>query len=50
MSYEMMKALMEASREESEMHRNPKLVEIAAPDSRTDWKYVHYAANERLAA
>ena len=50
MNYEMMKALMEASREELEVQRNPKLVQITTQDSRTDWKYVDYAAKERLAA
>lgn len=46
MNYEMMKALLEASREESQIQRGSKLVEFPAPDSRLDWKYLDYAGKE----
>jgi hypothetical protein len=48
MNYEKMKALLEASREELAVQRNPE--EIPAPDSRPDRKYLDYSAEEQMAA
>jgi hypothetical protein len=39
MDFEKMKALMEASREESAALRKPELKEFPKPDSRPDWTY-----------
>ena len=50
MNYEKMKALLEASREELAVQRNPKLEEILAEDSRPDRKYLDYSAKEQRAA
>ena len=50
MDYEKLKALMEASREESVAQRNPIVIEFPKPDSRPDWKYLNYVAKERRAA
>lgn len=50
MDYEKMKALMEASREESAVQRNPKVKEFRKPDSKPDWKYRAYVTKERMAA
>jgi len=50
MDYNTMKALMEASREESAVQRNPKVKESPEPDSRLDWKYLVYVGKERKAA
>ena len=50
MNYEMMKALMEASREESAVEGKPKVKEFPKPDSWSDWKYLGYVAKERIAA
>jgi hypothetical protein len=44
MSYQMMKALMDASRQESEVQHNPELEEIPGPDSVPEWKYLDYVA------
>jgi hypothetical protein len=50
MDYEKMKALMEASREESAVQGQPKVNEFPKPDSWSDWKYLGYVAKERIAA
>ena len=50
MDYEKMKALMEASREESTAQGKPNVREFAKPDSWSDWKYLDYIAKERIAA
>ena len=50
MDYEMMKALKEASREESSAQRKPQVKDFPKPDSRPDWKYVDYVQKERMAA
>jgi hypothetical protein len=50
MDYDKMKALMEASREESSSQRKPQVTEFPKPDSRPDWKYLDYVAKERMAA
>jgi hypothetical protein len=50
MDYEMMKALMEANREELAVQRKPEVKEFPKPDSRPDWKYLDYLAKERMAA
>ena len=43
-----MKALMEASREESAVQRKPKVKEFPQPDSRPG--YLVYVGNEQMAA
>ena len=48
MDYDKMKALMEASREESAVQRNPKVKEFPEPDSRPG--YLVYVGKERMAA
>ncbi|MGB9433565.1 MAG: hypothetical protein WBQ89_15085 [Candidatus Acidiferrum sp.] len=50
MDYEKMKALMEASREESAVQPKPKVKEFPQPDSWPDWKYLGYVAEGRRAA
>ena len=50
MDYDKLKALMEASREESAVQRNPMVIEFPKPDSRPDWKYLDYVAKQRRAA
>jgi len=51
MDFEKMKALMEASREESAAHRKPELKEFPKPDSGPDWIDLGYdTAKERIAA
>jgi hypothetical protein len=45
-----MKALKEASREESAVQRNPEVKEFPKPESRPDWKYLRVVAKERMAA
>jgi hypothetical protein len=50
MDYDKMKALMEASREESSGQRKPEVKELFKRDSRPDWKYLDYVAKERIAA
>lgn len=46
----MMKALLEASREESAVQRNPKVEEFPKPDSMPNWKYAGYVGEEGVAA
>jgi hypothetical protein len=51
MDFEKLKALMEASREESAAQRKPRVEEFPKPGSRPDWTYLgHAAAKERIAA
>jgi hypothetical protein len=51
MDFEMMTALMEASREKSAAQRKPQVEEFPKPDSGPDWTYLgHDAAKERFAA
>jgi hypothetical protein len=50
MDYEKMKALMEASREESAAQRNPEVKEVPKPESMPDWKCLDALAKERMAA
>ena len=50
MDYEMMKALMEASREELAVQRKPQVKEFPKPDSKPDWKYVDSVGREQIAA
>jgi hypothetical protein len=50
MDYEKMKALMEASREESAVQRNPRVKEFPKPHSKPDWKYQGYVGKEGIAA
>jgi hypothetical protein len=50
MDYEKMKVLIEASREESAVQRNPEVEEFPKPESRPDWKYLAAVAKERMAA
>ncbi len=50
MDYDKMKALMEASREESVVRRKPEVKEFPKPGSSSDWKYLGYVAKERMAA
>ena len=45
-----MKALTEASRAESAVQPKPKVEEFSKPDTRPDWKYQGYVAEERMAA
>ena len=48
MDYDKMKALMEASREESAAQSKAKVKEFPKPDSVPKWKY--HAAKEQMAA
>ena len=50
MDYEMMKALMEANREQLAVPRKPELEESPKPDSRPVWKYLDEVTKERIAA
>ena len=50
MNYEMMKALMEASREDSVVLRHPEVQEFPKSQSAPDWKYLDAAEKERMAA
>ena len=50
MDHEMMKALMEANREELACHHTPEIKEFSTQDSRPDWKYLDYMREERKAA
>jgi hypothetical protein len=51
MDFDKMKALMEASREESAAQRKPQVEEFPKPDSRPDWICLGYdTAKERIAA
>jgi hypothetical protein len=51
MDFEKMKALMEASREESAAQCKPQVEEFPKPDSGPEWTYLGYdAAKERIAA
>lgn len=45
-----MKALMEASREESALRRNPPVKEFPKPGPKPDWKYLDAVAKEGMAA
>ncbi len=49
MDYGKMKALMEASSEESVMLRKAKVKEFPEPDSSPDRKYLDYVAKDRMA-
>jgi hypothetical protein len=51
MDFEKMKALMEASRDESAVQRKPELKEFPKPHSRPDWTHLGCdAQKERIAA
>jgi hypothetical protein len=50
MDYEKMKALMEASREESLAQRRTQVKEFPKPDSKPDWKYLDSVRKEQIAA
>jgi hypothetical protein len=50
MDYEKMKALMEASREESSAQRKPEVKEFPKPNSQPDWKCVDQVQEEQIAA
>jgi hypothetical protein len=50
MNYETMKALMEASREESEVRRISEITEFPKSESRPDWKYLDAVAKKWMAA
>jgi hypothetical protein len=50
MDYEKLKALMEASQEESAVQHSPEVKEFPKPESWTDWRYLSAAAKERMAA
>jgi len=50
MEYDKMKALMEASREESAARRKRQVKQFPKPDSKSDWKYPDYLRKERVAA
>ena len=50
MDYEMMKALMEANREQLAVPRKPELKEFPKPNSEQNWKYLDYVRKERIAA
>jgi hypothetical protein len=50
MDYEKMKALMEASRDESAAQRKAQVKEFPKPDSQPDWKCVDQAQEEQKAA
>jgi hypothetical protein len=50
MDFEKMKALMEASREESAAQRKPQVEEFPKSHSRPDWKYLDRLAKDRIAA
>jgi hypothetical protein len=50
MDYEKMKALMEASREESAVQRNPEVTEFPKFETRRDWNYLDAVAKQRMAA
>ena len=50
MDYEKMKALLEASREESAVQHDPEVKEFPKPESRPDWKYLAAVAKDRMAA
>ena len=45
-----MKALLEASHEESTAQGKPEVKEFPKPDSRPDWKYLDHVAKDRIAA
>ena len=48
--YGAMKALMEASREQSVLRRDAKVKELRKPDSKLAWKYFDHLAKEPKAA
>jgi hypothetical protein len=50
MDYEKMKALMEASREESLAQRRTQVKEFPKPDSKPDWKSLGSIPKEQIAA
>ena len=50
MDYEKMKALKEASRDESAPQRKAQVKEFPKPDARPDWKYLDQVPRERMAA
>jgi hypothetical protein len=50
MDYEKMKALMEASREESAVQPDTEVKEFPKTEARPDWKYLAEVAKERMAA
>jgi len=50
MDYEKMKALMEASREESADQRRVQVKEFPKPESEPDWKYLDSVREEQIAA
>ena len=50
MDHDKMKALMESSREQSAVQRNPQVKEFLRLESRPDWKYLDAVAKERIAA
>ena len=50
MDYEKMKALVEASRDESAAQRKAQVKEFPKPDSEPDWKYQVQVPKERMAA
>lgn len=50
MDYEKMKALMEASRDESAAQRKAQVKEFPKPDSQPDWECVDQVQEEQIAA
>ena len=50
MDYEKMKALLEASRQESTVQRKPEIKEFPRPDSRPDYKNLDHVVEHRIAA
>lgn len=50
MDYQMMKALMEANREQLAVQRKPEVKEFPSSDSIPDPKYRDYIPKERIAA
>ena len=50
MDYEKMKALMEATREDSAAQRKAQVKEFPKPDSQPDWKCMDQVQEERIAA
>jgi len=50
MDYEKMKALMEASRDDSAAQHLAHVKEFPKPDSQPDWKYLGSVRKEQMAA
>jgi hypothetical protein len=50
MDYEKMKALLEASREESAAQRKAQVKEFPKPGSQPDWKYPGSVREKQIAA